>query len=150
MTGPLIATIQSRSIPLDQGLINPMCWKGDLFRIYHLETISTHQHPSAEVNSFKSQWHTEVITRLLQSGHARRSALVEQPGMSSYDKERLEMEILDIKNYIQKANDPDNAITKERESAVTRIVARKAMLFGKEDTWMPKWHQKGINGDGHA
>lgn len=140
ITGPLIDKIQSCSLPMNQGLVNPMCWTNKTLRIYQLETISTYRHPSVEVESFKIEWHTAVITRLLQSGAARRSALVAKPGIPTSDKKQLEKEISDINNYIQTATTQGNAIMKDRNSAVTRIVARKAIIFDREDNWMSKWH----------
>lgn len=130
-------------MPMEPDTINPMCWTNDLLRIYHLESLSTYQHPSPEVKSLKNQWSTTVVMQLLQSGAARRSILLKEPEISSSEAEQLEREIAEMNQAIQTVKRERNS--GESEVTVTRIVARKAMLFGKEDLWMSKWHRIAAN-----
>lgn len=117
-----------------------MSWTDDLFRIYQIETISTYRHPSPEVREINNQWQTTVLTQLLQSGAARRSALAAEPGTPSAVSERLKKEMLEIENFMQTAKSGEVTSNGRIEVTVTRIVARKARLFSKEDLWMSQWH----------
>lgn len=117
-----------------------MSWTDDLFRIYQIETVSTYQHPSQEVRQFNNQWQTTVLVQLLQSGVARRSALAREPGTAPVVCERLEQEILAIEDLVRKVRGGELTANSSIEVSVTRIVARKARLFGKDDLWMAQWH----------
>ncbi len=119
-----------------------MSWTDDLFRIYQIETVSTYHHPSSEVRQFNAQWQTTVLVQLLQSGAARRSALANEPGTASAVSERLEQEILAIEDFVRKAKSGELTSNGGIEVSVTRIVARKAMLFSKDDLWMAQWHNE--------
>lgn len=117
-----------------------MSWADDLFRIYQIETLSTYHHPSPEVRQINNQWQTTVLVQLLQSGAARRSALAKEPGTASVVSERLEQEILAIEEFVQKVKSGEITSNGGIEVTVTRIVARKARLFSKDDLWMSQWH----------
>ncbi len=117
-----------------------MSWTDDLLRIYQIETLSTYHHPSPEVRQFNKQWQTTVLVQLLQSGAARRSALAKEPGTASVVSEQLEQEILAIEGFAQKVKSGELTSHGGIEVTVTRIVARKAMLFSKDDLWMSQWH----------
>ncbi len=121
--------------------MNPMCWTDDLLRIYHIETLSTYQHPSPEVNFFKEQWQTTVLLQLLQSGAERRQRLAKEPQITSSEHEMLQNEISEICDFTQSIKSSRDFATSKLEVAVTRIVARKAMNFSKEDSWMSRWYR---------
>ncbi len=103
-----------------------MSWTDDLLRIYQIETLSTYHHPSPEVRQFNKQWQTTV--------------LVQEPGTASVVSEQLEQEILAIEGFAQKVKSGELTSHGGIEVTVTRIVARKAMLFSKDDLWMSQWH----------
>lgn len=131
---------------MEPGSINPMCWTNDLLRIYYLESISTYQHSSPEVKSLKNQWTDTVVMQLLQSAASRRSVLAKAPETSSSEAEQLQGDISDLNQAIQTVKREMNTGVHETEATVTRIVARKAMLFGKDDLWASKWHHALLTG----
>ncbi len=141
ITAPLVKTLLSRSTSVEPGIINPMCWTEDLLRIYHLETLSTYKHPSPEVKSRKNQWTFNVLVQLLQSGAARRLASAEEPPVPPSDASRIVVEVAEINQLVEAIKNGEDPATGEIEVAVTWIVARKAMLYGKEGPWMSAWHR---------
>ncbi len=79
--------------------------------------------------------------QLLQSGAARRLASAEEPPVPPSDASRIVVEVAEINQLVEAIKNGEDPATGEIEVAVTWIVARKAMLYGKEGPWMSAWHR---------
>ncbi len=66
--------------------------------------------------------------------------MAKEPGTASVVSERLEQEILAIEEFVQKVKSGEITSYGGIEVTVTRIVARKARLFSKDDLWISQWH----------
>ncbi|MCJ1431978.1 hypothetical protein MMC27_001334 [Xylographa pallens] len=139
-TTPTVKALQSRKIEVEDGEVNPMCWTDDLLRIYHLETLSTYNHPSAEVNSMKYQWTTNFVIPLLQSCASTRSAKAKEPRLPWDVAELLAMEAAKIHELVETMKKGPDPKVGEFEVLMTRIVARKAKIFPQDGPWLGEWH----------
>ncbi|MCJ1377687.1 hypothetical protein MMC17_000783 [Xylographa soralifera] len=140
VTTPIIKALQSRKVHVENGNINPMCWTDDLLRIYHLETLSTYNHPSAEVNSMKFQWIINFFIPLLQTCASSRAAKAKESRLPWNVVEGFFIEAAKINQLVETMkNGPDPKVG-EFEVLITRIVARKAKLFPQDGPWLSEWH----------
>ncbi|MCJ1403063.1 hypothetical protein MMC11_006286 [Xylographa trunciseda] len=140
ITTPIVKALQSREILVEDGKINPMCWTNDLLRIYHLETLSTYNHPSAEVKSMKYEWTINVLIPLLQVCATSRSTKAKEPRLPWHLAEGLHQEVAEINQLVEKMKKGQDPEISEFEVLVTRIVARKAKIFPKDGPWLSGWH----------
>ncbi|MCJ1392252.1 hypothetical protein MMC18_005119 [Xylographa bjoerkii] len=140
VTTPIVKALQSRTIQVEEGKINPMCWTNNLLRIYHLETLSTYQHPSTEVNSTKYQWTINFMIPLLQSCASSRSAKARERRLPWIVAEGLLVEVAEINQLIETMKRCKDPKVSEFEVLITRIVARKAKIFAEDGPWLSGWH----------
>ena len=139
-TTPIVKALQSPKIQVENGEMNPMCWTDNLLRIYHLETISTHNHPSAEINAMKYQWTINFVIPLLQSCASTRSAKAKALRLPWDVTELLSIEAAKINELVEMMKKDQDPKVGEIEVLMTRIVARKAKIFPQNGPWLSEWH----------
>lgn len=66
--------------------------------------------------------------------------MAEEPQVPSGEAEQLRVEVAEINQLVEAMKRGEDPATSDIEVTVTWIVARKAMLFGREGPWMSAWH----------
>ncbi|MCJ1283375.1 hypothetical protein MMC26_002703 [Xylographa opegraphella] len=131
------------------GAINPMCWTDALLRIYHLETISTADHPCAEVHCLKHQWTLNFLIPLLETCAAARAVKAKEPRLPWHTAEMLVVETARITRLVQTMKHGPDGTLGGFDLLMTRIVARKAKVFPQNGPWLAEWHStEGYPGQG--
>ncbi|MCJ1404061.1 hypothetical protein MMC11_007286 [Xylographa trunciseda] len=133
---PLLKTIQSQTLTLSEGQLNPISRSPELTRIMNLETVSTRNHSSPAIARGKKAGIQTAAVALLQAGVNRRKALVENSSLPKSEAEKLAKEKQEIEELIDAVKRGDNEVSDNWDMEMTWIVARKAIIVNEGEAWM--------------
>ncbi|KAL9117371.1 MAG: hypothetical protein Q9187_006092 [Circinaria calcarea] len=136
IAAPLIKTIQSYSVEIPNGYLNPISFSSDLMRITQIQTVSTANHPSAEVAVIKKFGILQAAVVLLEASLSRRKSIVADPQTSDSEKEKEAKEIDSITQLIAVIKRGEDHALNIWDMELTWIVARKAIILDVKDAWM--------------
>ena len=160
MPTELIRTILSLSISPEFGIgkipatnplakLNPVSWTNDLLRILAVETYSTHEHPSHEVQKHKTSVGLAANTGLLRASVNRKREAAKEIGKATWESENLLKEAEGSEHLAKEIEEQlQNGEVKCWDANMTCIVARKALILGLEEDWMNANHPLGFRPQG--
>lgn len=105
-------------------------------RIFHLETMSTMDHPSPVVQAGKTQLIMATAVQLLQAGISRRGTVAAQSQSSSSKGDELKEDIEARKQLLDAWKQGTDPACSDWNFAMTSIVARKALVMSNHQAWM--------------
>ena len=109
-------------------------------RIMHLETLSTTAHPSPRVQSEKEHVIKGAALQFLQAGASRRLGKAADPSTPV----AVAQELAKASNAMTKLADDIKTggeyARSEWDMAMTRIIARKAVILSEAEPWMSARH----------
>ena len=107
-----------------------------MFRILHLETVSTQDHPSPLVAAVKKAGILGTATALLKPRLERKSKIAQESPLSSAEKERSALEVKEITELLEAVRGGEDDACNRWEMEMTWIVARKAIISSDYHSWM--------------
>lgn len=109
-------------------------------RVMHLETLSTTAHPSPRVQSGKGPVITGAALQLLQAGASQRLGKAADPSTPVAVAQELANASNEMSRLVEDIKTGGEYARSEWDMAMTRIVARKAVILSNGEPWMSARH----------
>ena len=105
-------------------------------RVFHLDTISTMNHPSPVVQAGKTRAILSTAVQLLLAGISRRETRAAQPDISISEARELNEDVEARKQLLDAWNQGEDPACSDWNFATTSIVARKTLVIDEDQEWM--------------